>query len=86
MTSELGVDRVPRLAEDRADGMGDVADASPGPGSVDPCGQRAFGALIIATLSGGFASPTMKLMAASAATPPLETARSSVSRSPSASV
>ena len=42
-------------------------------------------ALIIATLSGGFESPTRKLMAESATTPPLETARSSVSRSPSAS-
>ncbi|CAM5732278.1 hypothetical protein SANTM175S_01762 [Streptomyces antimycoticus] len=43
MTAELGVDRIPRLAEDRADGMGDVADASAGPGGGDPRGQCAFG-------------------------------------------
>ncbi|MCY1541112.1 hypothetical protein D9M68_767860 [compost metagenome] len=43
MTSELGVDRIPRLAEDRADGMGDVADAGAGSGSCYACAQGALG-------------------------------------------
>ena len=30
MTAELGVDPIPRLAEDRADGVGDFPDASSG--------------------------------------------------------
>ena len=42
-------------------------------------------ASIIATLPGGRERPTRKLVAESATTPPRETARSSVSRSPSAS-
>jgi DNA-binding XRE family transcriptional regulator len=55
---------------------------APGPAAAIPaCNARSV-ALIIATLAGGSASPTMKLMAESATTPPLETARSSDSRSP----
>ena len=59
---------------------------APGPAAAIPALNARSVASIIATLSGGLTSPTMKLMAESAATPPLETARSSVSRSPSASV
>ena len=65
--------------------MGDVADASPRHGAAIPALNARSVALIIATLAGGLESPTRKLMAESAATPLLETARSSVNRSPSAS-
>ena len=50
---------------------------APGPAAAIPAYSARSVALIIATLSGGFESPTMKLMAESATTPPLETARSS---------
>src|SRR5258705_12836806 len=43
MTAKRGVDRISRLAEDRADGMGDVTDASSGAGRGYPCAQRALG-------------------------------------------
>lgn len=86
MAAELGVDRVARLAEDGADGVGEVADARPGPAAAIPAASARSVVSIIATLSAGLALPTRKLIAASAATPPLATARSRVSRSPSASV
>ena len=59
---------------------------APGPAAAIPALSARSVASIIATLSGGCESPTTKLMAESATTPPLETARSSDSRSPSASV
>ena len=43
MTAELGVDPIPRLAEDRADGVGDIPDASSGAGRGNPCAQCALG-------------------------------------------
>ena len=58
---------------------------APGPAAAIPAASARSVALIIATLSGGFVSPTTKLIAESATTPPWETARSSDSRSPSAS-
>jgi hypothetical protein len=47
---------------------------APGPAAAIPALNARSVALIIARLSGGFESPTMKLMAESAATPPWETA------------
>ena len=59
---------------------------APGPAAAIPALSARSVALIMATLSAGRVSPTTKLIAESAATPALETARSRDSRSPSASV
>ncbi len=59
---------------------------APGPAAAIPAASARSVASISATLAGGFDSPTRKLMAESATTPPLETAKSRESRSPSTRV